>query len=366
MHAASELRQWFLEWLDGDNGQFDDEAVAKLKELRSCTDELPAGYCQHGRLHLPFGVSYGVAAQKILGKQRLTRDRDSGRRTALPAKPLWEVSAMWMIYTAIGLGIALALVALYLLTCIRVLNEYERGVIFRLGRAMPKPKGPGLIMVFWPVDRMMRVDLRTITKVIEPQDIITRDNVSVRVNAVLYFRVVDPMRSVLEVADFLFATSQVALTTLRSTLGQAELDDLLTERDKVNRRLQEIIDGHTEPWGVKVSVVEVKDVDLPEPMKRSMAHQAEAERDRRAKVINAEGEFQAADKLRQAAEIMTPYPMAMQMRYLQALAEVASEKNSTIIFPLPIELLAPFLKTAGTARVPPRGRMGDPRTHPWE
>ncbi len=252
---------------------------------------------------------------------------------------------MWMMDTAIGLGSALALVALYLLSCIRVLNEYERGVIFRLGRAMPKPKGPGLIMVFWPVDRMMRVDLRTITRVIEPQDIITRDNVSVRVNAVLYFRVVDPMRSVLEVADFLFATSQVALTTLRSTLGQAELDDLLTERDKVNRRLQEIIDGHTEPWGVKVSVVEVKDVDLPEPMKRSMAHQAEAERDRAPKVINAEGEFQAADKLRQAAQIMTPYPMAMQMRYLQALAEVASEKNSTIIFPLPIELLAPFLRS---------------------
>ena len=176
---------------------------------------------------------------------------------------------MWMIETAMALGSALALVALYLLTCIRVLNEYERGVVFRLGRVMPKPKGPGLIMVFWPVDRMMRVDLRTITKVIEPQDIITRDNVSVRVNAVLYFRVVDPMRSVLEVADFLFATSQVALTTLRSTLGQAELDDLLTEREKVNRRLQEIIDGHTEPWGVKVSVVEVKDVDLPEPMKRS-------------------------------------------------------------------------------------------------
>ena len=183
---------------------------------------------------------------------------------------------MGMIDTAIGLGIALALVALYLLSCIRILNEYQRGVIFRLGRAMPNPKGPGLIMVFSPIDSMMRVDLRTITKVIEPQDIITRDNVSVRVNAVLYFRVVDPMRSVLEVADFLFATSQVALTTLRSTLGQAELDDLLTERDKVNRRLQEIIDKHTEPWGVKVSVVEVKDVDLPEPMKRSMAHQAEA------------------------------------------------------------------------------------------
>ncbi len=263
---------------------------------------------------------------------------------------------------ALALAIVLALVGSYVLTCIRVLNEYERGVVFRLGRAMPKPKGPGLILVFWPVDRMMRVDLRTITKVIEPQDVITRDNVSVRVNAVLYFRVVDPMRSVLEVADFLFATSQVALTTLRSTLGQAELDDLLTERDKVNRRLQEIIDGHTEPWGVKVSVVEVKDVDLPEPMKRSMAHQAEAERDRRAKVINAEGEFQAADKLRQAAQIMTPYPMAMQMRYLQTLTEVASERNSTIIFPLPIELLRPFLGSGpddSNAVASKDGRNGD-------
>jgi regulator of protease activity HflC (stomatin/prohibitin superfamily) len=244
---------------------------------------------------------------------------------------------------AFVVGIVLAFAGMYLLTCIRILNEYERGVLFRLGRALPKPKGPGLIMVFWPIERMMTVDLRTITKVIEPQDIITRDNVSVRVDAVLYFRVVDPMRAVLEVADFLFATSQVALTALRSTLGQAELDDLLTERDKVNHRLQEIIDGHTEPWGVKVSVVEVKDVDLPEAMKRSMAHQAEAERDRRAKVINAEGEFQAAEKLKQAAQIMTPYPMAMQMRYLQTLTEVASERNSTIIFPLPLELLRPFL-----------------------
>ena len=243
-------------------------------------------------------------------------------------------------------GGVLALAALYLLSSIRILNEYERGVIFRLGRAILTPKGPGLIMVFWPIDSMVRVDLRTITKVIEPQDVITRDNVSVRVNAVLYYRVVDPMRSVLEVADFMFATAQVALTTLRSTLGQAELDDLLTEREKVNHRLQQIIDGHTEPWGVKVSVVEVKDVDLPEPMKRSMARQAEAEREQRAKVINAEGEFQAADKLRQAAQIMTPYPMAMQMRYLQALADVASDQNSTIIFPLPLELLGPFLKGA--------------------
>ena len=251
---------------------------------------------------------------------------------------------MWIIYPFIGLGIALAVVALYLLTCLRVLTEYERGVIFRLGRAMPQPKGPGWIMVFWPVDTMMRIDLRTVTKVIEPQDVITRDNVSVRVDAVLYYKVVDPMRAVLEVENFMYATSQVALTTLRSTLGQAELDELLAERDKVNHRLQEIIDGHTEPWGVKVSAVEVKDVGLPEPMKRSMARQAEAERERRAKVINAEGEFQASAKLRQAAEIMTPYPMAMQMRYLQALAEVGADKNSTIIFPLPLELLAPFLR----------------------
>jgi regulator of protease activity HflC (stomatin/prohibitin superfamily) len=251
---------------------------------------------------------------------------------------------MWMIEIAVGLGIVLAVVALYLLSCIRVLTEYERGVIFRLGRVMPKPKGPGLIMVFGPVDRMVRIDLRTVTKVIEPQDVITRDNVSVKVDAVLYYKVVDPMRAVLQVENFMYATSQVALTTLRSTVGQAELDELLTERDKVNHRLQEIIDGHTEPWGIKVSVVEIKDVDLPDAMKRSMAAQAEAERARRAKVINAEGEFQASAKLRQAAEIMTPYPMAMQMRYLQALAEVAADKNSTIIFPLPIELLAPFIK----------------------
>ena len=256
---------------------------------------------------------------------------------------------MGMSQLFMSLLFATALIVLYLLSCVRVLNEYERGVLFRLGRVLPKPKGPGLILVFAPVERMMRVDLRTITKVIEPQDIITRDNVSVRVNAVLYFRVIDPMRSVLEVADFLFATSQVALTTLRSTLGQAELDDLLTERDKVNKRLQEVIDGHTEPWGVKVSVVEVKDVDLPDAMKRSMAKQAEAERERRAKVINAEGEFQAADKLRKAAEIMTPYPMAMQMRYLQALADVASDQNSTIIFPLPLELLGPFMKNGRDA-----------------
>ncbi len=257
---------------------------------------------------------------------------------------------MGMILVGLAVLAVLGVVGLYLLSCIRVLNEYERGVIFRLGRAMPQPKGPGLIMVYWPVDIMTRVGLRTVARVIEPQDIITKDNVSVRVDAVLYFRVIDPMRSVLQVADFRYATAQVALTTLRSTLGQVDLDDLLTERDKVNHRLQEIIDSHTEPWGVKVSAVEVKDVDLPDAMKRSMARQAEAERERRAKVINAEGEYQAAERLRQAAEIMTPYPIAMQMRYLQALADVASDENSTIIFPLPLELLRPFLQPGPVAR----------------
>jgi regulator of protease activity HflC (stomatin/prohibitin superfamily) len=259
-----------------------------------------------------------------------------------------------MMEVAMGLLGLVVLAALYLLSCVRVLNEYERGVVFRLGRALPKPRGPGLILVFWPVDNLIRVSLRTVARVIEPQDVITKDNVSVRVSAVLYFRVVDPMRAVLEVADFLHATSQVALTTLRSTLGQAELDDLLTEREKVNERLQKIIDGHTEPWGVKVSTVEVKDVDLPEGMKRSMARQAEAERERRAKVINAEGEFQAAERLRQAAEIMTPFPIAMQMRYLQALADVASDQTATIIFPLPLELMRAFLKpeAAAEAAVP--------------
>jgi regulator of protease activity HflC (stomatin/prohibitin superfamily) len=190
---------------------------------------------------------------------------------------------------------------------------------------------------------MVSVDLRTVTRVVEPQDVITRDNISVKVNAVLYFRVIDPMKAVLEVENYLQATSQVSLTTLRSTIGQAELDELLAERDRLNRRLQEVIDGHTEPWGVKVSSVEVKDVDLPERMQRAMARQAEAERERRAKVINAEGEFQAAERLKQAAEIMTPWPMAMQMRFLQALTEVATENNSTIVFPLPLDLLRPFM-----------------------
>ena len=243
----------------------------------------------------------------------------------------------------VGLLFVIVLLVLYLVTCIKVLNEYERAVVFRLGRVLGSTKGPGLILVFWPVDRMVSVDLRTVTRVVEPQDVITRDNISVKVNAVLYFRVIDPIKAVLQVENYLHATSQVSLTTLRSTIGQAELDELLSERERLNRRLQEIIDGHTEPWGVKVSAVEVKDVDLPERMQRAMARQAEAERERRAKVINAEGEFQAAERLKQAAEIMTPFPMALQMRYLQALSEVATENNSTIVFPLPIDLLRAFL-----------------------
>ena len=247
------------------------------------------------------------------------------------------------IQAALAGIIVLVLIALYFFSCIRVLNEYERAIVFRLGRVLLVPKGPGLFLLFWPIDRMVTVDLRTVTRVVEPQDVITRDNISVKVNAVLYFRVVDPMKAVLQVENYLHATTQVSLTTLRSTIGQAELDELLAERDRLNRRLQEVIDGHTEPWGVKVSAVEVKDVDLPERMQRAMARQAEAERERRAKVINAEGEFQAAERLRQAAEIMTPFPMAMQMRFLQALTEVATENNSTIVFPLPLDLLRPFM-----------------------
>jgi regulator of protease activity HflC (stomatin/prohibitin superfamily) len=252
---------------------------------------------------------------------------------------------MFMQAAGAVLLLVVILVVLYILSCIRVLNEYERAVVFRLGRVLPESKGPGLILLFWPIDRMVTVDLRVVTNVVEPQDVITRDNISVKVNAVLYFRVIDPMKAVLQVENYLHATRQVALTTLRSTIGQAELDELLAERERLNRRLQEVIDGHTEPWGVKVSAVEVKDVDLPERMQRAMARQAEAERERRAKVINAEGEFQAAERLKQAAEIIQNHPMALQMRFLQALSEVATENNSTIIFPLPLDLLRPFLGT---------------------
>lgn len=228
-------------------------------------------------------------------------------------------------------------------SAIRVLREYERGVIFRLGRLIAA-KGPGLFFLIPVVDRMVKVSLRTVVMDVPPQDIITKDNVSVKVNAVVYFRVVDPSKAVVEVEDYLYATSQLSQTTLRSILGQAELDELLSSREKINAELQTILDTHTDPWGIKVSQVEIKHVDLPQEMQRAMAKQAEAERERRAKVINAEGEFQAATKLAQAAEIMNKEPITIQLRFLQTLREVAAENNSTTIFPVPIDLFKPFVK----------------------
>lgn len=251
-------------------------------------------------------------------------------------------------------GIAVGIVILYLLSCIRILKEYQRGVVFRLGRVLPKPKGPGLILIFWPIDQMVRVSLRTFVQDVPSQDVITRDNVSVKVNAVVYYRVVDPMRSVLEVENYMYATSQLSQTTLRSVVGQAELDELLSEREQINRRLQTVIDQQTDPWGVKVALVEVKHVDLPEHMQRAMAKQAESERERRAKVIHAEGEYQAAEKLRGAAEMIKDHPMAMQMRFLQTLVEVGAENNTTIVFPIPLDLVLPFTQSAPATNGRPR------------
>jgi regulator of protease activity HflC (stomatin/prohibitin superfamily) len=240
----------------------------------------------------------------------------------------------------------LVLLVLFILgNAVRILREYERGVIFRLGR-MIGVKGPGLILLIPIVDKMVKVSLRTVVLDVPPQDVITRDNVSVKVNAVVYFRVMDPAKAVIAVEDYLYATSQLAQTTLRSVLGQAELDDLLSARDKINSQLQDILDRHAEPWGVKVANVEVKHVDLPADMQRAMAKQAEAERERRAKIINSEGEFQAAEKLGQAADIIDAHPAALQLRYLQTLREIAAENNSTTLFPLPIDLLRPFMKMA--------------------
>ncbi len=236
-------------------------------------------------------------------------------------------------------------VVLYLVSSIHILREYERGVIFRLGKLLPRPKGPGVILVFRPIDTMVRVRLRTVVHDVPPQDIITRDNVSVKVNAVVYYRVIDPRRAVVEVEDYMYATSQLAQTTLRSVLGQAELDDLLASRDRLNQELQRILDNQTDPWGIKVSAVEVKHVDLPENMQRAMARQAEAEREKRAKIIHAEGELIASEKLSQAAAVLNAQPGAMTLRYLQTLNEIAAEKNSTIVFPLPLELLEFVRKT---------------------
>jgi len=241
--------------------------------------------------------------------------------------------------------IILILVFIYLLSCIKILKEYQRGVVFRLGRVLPKPKGPGLFLIFPPIDRMVKVSLRTIVLDIPPQDVITRDNVSVKVNAVVYFRVMDPLKAIIEVQDYLYATSQLSQTTLRSVLGQVELDELLAEREKLNAQLQEYIDVHTDPWGIKVIMVEIKHVDLPQEMVRAIARQAEAEREKRAKIIHAEGELKASRTLAEAAEIISQNPTTLQLRYLQTLTEISTEKNSTLIFPIPIELFQAFMET---------------------
>jgi regulator of protease activity HflC (stomatin/prohibitin superfamily) len=251
-----------------------------------------------------------------------------------------------MVAALIIVAVLAVLAILVLSAAIKVLREYERGVIFRLGRLLGAPKGPGLIFLIPIIDRMVKVDLRTITLMIPPQEVITKDNVPARVNAVAYFRVVDARDSVVQVENFMVATSQIAQTTLRSVLGQHVLDELLSEREKINAILQEIIDEATAPWGIKVSIVEVKDVEIPSDMQRAMARQAEAERERRAKIINAEGEFQAAERLKEAAVVMSASPISLQLRYLQTLLEIGSSNNSTIIFPAPIDLLRPFLERA--------------------
>jgi regulator of protease activity HflC (stomatin/prohibitin superfamily) len=236
--------------------------------------------------------------------------------------------------------VPIVLIAIYLLSSIKILAEYERGVIFRLGRVLAQPKGPGLILVFSPIDRMVRISLRVEAFEVPAQDVVTRDNVTVKVNAVIYFRVVEPTKAVLEVTNFLYATSQLAQTTLRSVLGEVELDELLSQREKLNMKLQGTLDQHTGPWGVKVSMVEVKQVDLPDQMIRAIARQAEAERERRAKIIHAEGEVGAAQNLERAAEMMARQPIAIQLRYLQTLVEIGSEKNTTVVFPLPVDILS--------------------------
>jgi regulator of protease activity HflC (stomatin/prohibitin superfamily) len=250
-----------------------------------------------------------------------------------------------------GLGIPtlfiIVIVVFFLASAIKILNEYERGVIFRLGRVLGTPKGPGLIILIPIIDRMTKVSLRTVVLDIPPQDVITKDNVTIKVNAVVYFRVIDPLKAIIDVENFLYATSQLAQTTLRSVLGQAELDELLSRRDQLNEKLQEILDTHTESWGIKVSNVEVKNVDLPQEMQRAIARQAEAERERRAKIIGAEGEFQASAKLADASDILSRNPMALQLRYLQTLIEISTEKNSTIIFPIPIDFLKVFMDKLG-------------------
>ena len=245
-----------------------------------------------------------------------------------------------MIDTSTLVFIGVIIAGIYLLSSIKILREYERGVIFRLGRVLGAPKGPGLILVFAPLDRIVRISLRIEAMEVPPQDVVTRDNVTLKVNAVVYFRVVDPTKAVIEVTNFLYATSQLAQTTLRSVLGEAELDELLGQREKLNIRLQSVLDQHTGPWGVKVTMVEVKQVDLPDQMIRAIAKQAEAERERRAKIIHAEGEYMAAEKLAMAAEVIQKQPAAIQLRYLQTLMEIGQEKNTTVVFPVPVDIFS--------------------------
>jgi regulator of protease activity HflC (stomatin/prohibitin superfamily) len=242
-----------------------------------------------------------------------------------------------------GLFVIVLIAVILLSRWINILQEYERAVTFFLGRVSQHARGPGLVFIFWPVERMVRVSTRTIAFEVQPQDVITRDNVSVRVNAVLYYRVVDPIKAIISVENYPYATNQLAQTTLRSVLGQADLDELLSERDKLNGRLQEIIDAHTDPWGIKVAMVEVKQVDLPQEMQRAMARQAEAEREKRAKIIHAEGELEASAKLGEAAVVIARNPVTLQLRYLQTLTEISAEKNSTILFPVPIEMFKTFM-----------------------
>jgi regulator of protease activity HflC (stomatin/prohibitin superfamily) len=246
--------------------------------------------------------------------------------------------------------IVILMVVFYFLSSVKILRQYEKGVIFRLGKLLDKPKGPGLIMVFWPLDQMEKVSLRLVTMDVPAQDVITKDNVSVKVNAILYFRVVDSSKAIVTVENFLYATSQLAQTTLRSVLGQVELDDLLSKREELNERLQTILDQSTDPWGIKVNMVEVKTVDLPAEMQRAMAKQAEAEREKRAKIIHAEGEFQAAQRLLDAATTLAKEPMTLQLRYLSTLTDIAAEHNSTIVFPLPMEIIEPLMKRSRSAK----------------
>jgi regulator of protease activity HflC (stomatin/prohibitin superfamily) len=256
----------------------------------------------------------------------------------------------------LSLAVVVILILIIMGSALRILNEYERGVIFRLGRVRtvggkPEAKGPGLIFLIPIIDKLVKVSLRTVTMDVPPQDVITRDNISLKVNAVIYFRVMEPIKAIIEIENYLYGTSQLSQTTLRSVCGQVELDDILYQRDKINMQIQEILDKHTEPWGVKVTAVEVKAIDLPEEMRRAMAKQAEAERERRSKVIRAEGEYQAAERLKDAAVIIADHPMALTLRYLQTLTEVASDKNSTTIFPIPIDLIKPFLRLAERAEM---------------